>query len=440
MVIEKRVSKALVLENNTAEDVSRAMIEGGLQKDPFYIFDMDKAYQRVQYFKNMMPRIKIFYAVKSNDSDFMLKLAASLGLGFDCASPGEIHKVLKLKVSPLSIVFAMPTKSPEWMLYARQCGIKHTTFDNLCELNKIKQFWPDAKLLLRIRVHSDSVYDLGKKFGCDFETEAIDLLEEAAALNITVVGVAFHVGSGCSSPDSYVLGLQQVKQLFEHEDKAGRKMKIVDIGGGFLSDKTDRIDKVSKLVNNAIEELFPDPEVQVIAEPGRYLCDNSFTLYCNINTVRPVQVGDSSINMLYLNDGVFGCLRYNEPWHTVKRFRVHSEGEQLKPTVLWGPTCHPIDRVLDNLVIMLPACTIYDWLVFPSRGAYSMTMASRFSTLPEPHIRNVISQELFNILKDSKVLGLDDFLEQNIATPLPPTLPSIIVHSKILQTNYTLAV
>lgn len=61
MVIEKRVSKALVLENNTAEDVSRAMIEGGLQKDPFYIFDMDKAYQRVQYFKNMMPRIKIFY-------------------------------------------------------------------------------------------------------------------------------------------------------------------------------------------------------------------------------------------------------------------------------------------------------------------------------------------------------------------------------------------
>ncbi|CAG9569130.1 unnamed protein product [Danaus chrysippus] len=396
MVIEKRVSKALVLDNNTAEDVARAMIESGLQKNPFYIFDMDKAYQRIEYFKKMMPRIKIFYAVKSNDSDFMLKLAASLGLGFDCASPGEIHKVLKLKVSPL--------------------------------------------LLLRIRVHSDSVYDLGKKFGCDFETEATDLLEEAALLNLKVVGVAFHVGSGCSSPDSYVLGLQQVKKLFEHEAKAGRQMKIVDIGGGFLSDRTNSIDKVSKLVNDAIEELFPDPDIQVISEPGRYLCDNSFTLYCNINTVRTLQVGDSSINMLYLNDGVFGCLRYNEPWHTVQRFQAQLEGEELKPTVLWGPTCHPIDRILDNTVIMLPPCTINDWLVFPSRGAYSMTMASRFSTLPEPHIRSVISQELWNIIKDSKVFSPDDFLEQNIATPLPTTLPSIIVHSKILQTNYTLSV
>lgn len=27
---------------------------------------------------------------------------------------------------------------------------------------------------------------LGDKFGCDFETEAIDLLEEAAALNLKV--------------------------------------------------------------------------------------------------------------------------------------------------------------------------------------------------------------------------------------------------------------
>ncbi|CAG9563322.1 unnamed protein product [Danaus chrysippus] len=438
MVYEKRVSKALVLENNTSEDVARAMIESGLQKEPFYIFDMDKAYQFIQHFRKMMPRIKMFYAVKSNDSCMMLKLAASLGVGFDCASPGEIYRILKLKVSPQSIILAVPTKTPEWISYARQSGIKHATFDNICELKKIKQYWPEANLLLRIRVHGDSVYDLGKKFGCDFETEAIDLLEEAARFNIRVVGVAFHVGSGCTSPDSYVMGLQQAKQLFEHEAKAGRKMEIVDIGGGYMSDKIERIDEVSKLINKTLDELFPDPNIQVIAEPGRYLCDKAFTLYCNINTVRPVKVGDSSMNMLYLNDGLFGCLRYNEPWHTVKRYKECKEGEQLEPVILWGPTCDSVDRVMENVEVMLPPCTTDDWLIFPNQGAYTMTLASDFSSLPEPRIRSVISQQLCDKIKESEVFDSDDFFKQDIAEPLPSSLPPLVTQSKVMDSNYTL--
>lgn len=32
--------------------------------------------------------------------------------------------------------------------------------------------------------------------------------------------------------------------------------------------------------------------------------------------------GGEAVNMIYMNDGLFGTLRYNEPWHTVKRFEV----------------------------------------------------------------------------------------------------------------------
>lgn len=42
------------------------------------------------------------------------------------------------------------------------------------------------RLLIRIRVESDCVYKLGEKFGCDFETEATDLLDEAANLGLHV--------------------------------------------------------------------------------------------------------------------------------------------------------------------------------------------------------------------------------------------------------------
>lgn len=55
------VTPAFVLEQHTPDDVARAMIEGGQQVQPFYIFNLDEAYRRVQHFKELMPRVKIFY-------------------------------------------------------------------------------------------------------------------------------------------------------------------------------------------------------------------------------------------------------------------------------------------------------------------------------------------------------------------------------------------
>ncbi|XP_013140613.1 PREDICTED: ornithine decarboxylase 2-like [Papilio polytes] len=290
-------SGAFVLTTHSPTEVARTLIDSGRQKEPFYVFDMDEAHRRIQHFKTQMPRVQIFYAMKSNDSDFMLKLAIASGLGFDCASPGEIHKLRQLNVNPTSIIYAMPSKTAEQMIYARDSGVLHTTFDSSYELKKIKQYWPDARLLVRIRVEGKSVYNLGEKFGCGHDTEAIKLLDEAAALGLKVVGVAFHVGSACSSVDSHENGLRYAKALFDHEAKAGRRMNIVDIGGGFLSDRTDRVDQAAKLINKALDEYFPDKTVQVIAEPGRYVCDSSYTLYCSINNVKQTKADDDNYDI-----------------------------------------------------------------------------------------------------------------------------------------------
>ncbi|CAH2092229.1 unnamed protein product [Euphydryas editha] len=436
-------SSVLILDNKTPVDVAKAMIENGNQKEPFYLFSLDETYRRIQHFKKMMPRVQIFYAMKANDNEKMLKLAATAGLGFDCASPGEISKILKLNVSPLSIIFAIPTKTPEWMNFARESGVKHTTFDTSYELKKIKQYWPDASLLIRIKVDGESIYKLGKKFGCDFETEAIDLLEEAAALDLKVVGVAFHVGSACSSADSHIVGLRQARALFDHETKAGRGMSIVDIGGGFLSDRTDRIDLVSKLINSTLEELFPDPEIQVIAEPGRYLCDSSCNLYCSINNVRKATREGKAVNMIYMNDGLFGTLRYNQPWHTVKRFEKEADvtKNDLEKTILWGPSCDSTDRVMQNVDVLLPRCTPLDWLVFSTQGAYTFGYASYFSCIEKPLIRSVISKELWNNIKDSEFFNPEEFIiDPDISSPLPSTIPPITKSAQVSNSNNTLKV
>ncbi|CAH0721493.1 unnamed protein product, partial [Brenthis ino] len=395
--------QVLVLNGNTPEDVAKALIKGGRQKEPFYIFDLDEAFRRIEHFQKMMPRVQIFYAMKSNDSDKMIKLAAALGLGFDCASPGEINKILKLNVSPQSIIFAVPTKTTEWMTYAREVGVRHTTFDTSYELKKIKQYWPNASLLLRIKVESDCLYKLGDKFGCDFETEAIDLLEEAAALRLKVVGVAFHVGSACSSIDSHENGIRQARALFDHEAKAGRKMFIVDIGGGFMSDHISKIDEVSKIINR-------DKKGEIV-------------------------------NMVYINDGIYGTLRFIEPWHKVKRFERQSDviTEKHEKTILWGPSCDSTDQVMKNFNIFLPRCTPLDWLVFTLQGAYTFGFSSRFSCLKMPLIRSVVSEKLWNNLKSNKAFDPEDFVtNQDLSTPLPSTLPPLINNENPLKLNHTL--
>lgn len=54
-------NQVLVLNKHKPEDVAKALIEGGRQKEPFYVFDMDEAYRRILYFQKMLPRVQIFY-------------------------------------------------------------------------------------------------------------------------------------------------------------------------------------------------------------------------------------------------------------------------------------------------------------------------------------------------------------------------------------------
>ncbi|KAJ0179521.1 hypothetical protein K1T71_005233 [Dendrolimus kikuchii] len=417
---------AFIVDNITPHDVAKSIIDGR-QREPFYIFDMDETWRLIKNFKEKLPRVEIFYAVKANDADIMIKLAVAMGLGFDCASPGEISKIIQLNVRPTSIIYAVPAKTPEQMVYARTVGVRHTTFNTSCELKKMKQYWPDAKLLIRIRVDSDCVYKLGEKFGCDYDTEAKPLLDEAAALGLHVKGVAFHVGSACFSEQSYVVALKQSKALFDYEKSAGRHMDILDIGGGFFADSIGSFEKAANLINKYIDELFPDPDIQIVAEPGRYLCETAFTLYCNINSVRQSIQNDKRLNMVYINDGIHGTLRSYEEWHSVQKLE-QQDNEVLEDTILWGPSSDLNDRMKQ---VQLPRCTPNDWLVFKMQGCYSLVFAGRFSGFETALTRPVISTDLWYQIKNCSVFTPFDFvLNPDISAPLPSTLPPLIPQRK----------
>ena len=229
----------------------------------------------------------------------------ALGLGFDCASKNEIETVLKLGVDPSRIIYAQPCKTKSYVRYAAQSGVKQMTFDNADELYKTKQLFPDAELYLRILTDdSASLCRLSQKFGAALDTTA-ELLELAKKLELNVVGVAFHVGSGASDPKAFIKAVQDARFVFDQASALGFNMHTLDVGGGFTGDVT--FEPMAAVLSTALDEYFP-PHIRVIGEPGRYYVSTAFTIACHViarRTVTDATLGTTSY-MLYLNDGVYG--------------------------------------------------------------------------------------------------------------------------------------
>jgi ornithine decarboxylase len=228
-------------------------------------------------------------------------LLAALGAGFDCASKNEILQVLALDVDPSQIIYANPCKATSFISNAAKVGVELMTFDNLDELFKVARNHPDAKLVVRILTDdSKALCRMGIKFGASLATVP-SLLEKAKELGLDVVGVSFHVGSGCYDPTVYTDAIRRARVAFDMGKDAGFNFKLLDVGGGF---EDSLFEKAASILQEAIHVYFPHRDgMRIIAEPGRFYVSTAFSLATNIIARRrphldtPAKGSDESIAM-----------------------------------------------------------------------------------------------------------------------------------------------
>ena len=79
-------------------------------ENPFYVLDIGKVIDRHQFWKEHLPRVTPFYAVKSNPDKVIIGCLAKLGCGFDVASLEEMKNVNSLGVEPDRMIFAHCSK------------------------------------------------------------------------------------------------------------------------------------------------------------------------------------------------------------------------------------------------------------------------------------------------------------------------------------------
>uniref|UniRef100_A0A1A9UZ43 ornithine decarboxylase n=1 Tax=Glossina austeni TaxID=7395 RepID=A0A1A9UZ43_GLOAU len=380
--------------------------------EALFICDLTKIKEKYVTWQKYMPRVKPYYAIKCNDDDLVIKTLADLGTGFDCASRNEIKQILDIGVQPERIIFANPCKLTSHIKYARSNQVLNGTVDNEFEMYKLHKHYPQSNLIIRFRCEAEEVQcPLGEKFGCDAEQDASVLMLLAKSLQLNVTGISFHVGSGCKDFPAYDRAINIAKKLFKFGELLGYDMNLLDIGGGFPGSSDENfkvvsfsseilkrkllvfiyalhIPQIAAIVNKSLNRYFPDRKVNVIAEPGRFFVAAAYTLICKVHAKREVRSpNDNKLlrKMYYLNDGVYGsfnCILYDHQHVTVEHFLDKDSYLPSFKTLIWGPTCDALDKIIEDTE--LPDLCCGDLLAFPNMGAYTIPIASPFNGFMSP--------------------------------------------------------
>ena len=332
---------------------------------------------QLRRFRKALPRVVPYYAIKANSHPEILKTMVAEGASFDVASAAEMKAVLAAGAKPAEIIFANTVKSPEALKLAAARGVDLMTFDSEYELDKIAEYSPGARVLVRIAVPNiGSMVELGLKFGVD-PSDAISLLIKAFKMGLRPAGVSFHVGSQCLRGENYIEALEITAIIARDAQLKQLPFEILDIGGGFpvlTTGEDDPFDSMAEVVAGELDRLF-EPHVRVIAEPGRFIAGPAATL---ITSVVGKAIRENK-HWYYLDDGLYGTLSGQVFDHAKFDFKTLRQG-RTRLCSLAGPTCDSFDIIARG--VQMPELEIGDIVYVERIGAYSTVSATTFNGMP----------------------------------------------------------
>ncbi|GAI10453.1 unnamed protein product, partial [marine sediment metagenome] len=171
----------------------------------------------------------------------------------------------------------------------------------------------------------------------------------------------------------------KAKVLWDMAEKAGIKLCLLNIGGGYPINYTKtsiNIDIIERTIHKLIFEKFPE-DIEIHIEPGRSVVGDAGVLVSSV--IGKAKRYDE--DWLYIDVGVFnglmeslGGIRYS--------YIVESYKSNDKKWTLAGPSCDSFDVIDKN--IPLPEPDIGCLILILSSGAYTVSYASEFNGFSIP--------------------------------------------------------
>jgi diaminopimelate decarboxylase len=358
---------------------------------PFYCYSAGALRAAWQEFDQAMKgrNASLCYALKANSNLAVIKLFGDLGTGVDIVSVGEMRRALAAGIPPKKIVYSGVGKKPSELMAALEAGVGQINVESSSELETLNAVAGQlgVKAAITIRVNPDvdasthAKITTGRKenkFGID-----IDLARDAYALagklpNLTVVGVAMHIGSQLTTLDPYRDAIAKVRSLITQLRADGHRIDRFDIGGGlgivYADEKPPSIASFMQLVARETDGLG----CELTVEPGRRMVGEAGVLVAEVILVKPGVSKTFVIVDAAMNDLIRPTLY--EAWHDILPVRRPRPGAATIRCDIVGPVCESGDYLAQNRD--LAPLSAGDLVMVRSAGAYGAVMASSYNTRP----------------------------------------------------------
>jgi len=378
------------------------------QATPFYIYSQKVITTTYHNLKNTLSS-EIFFSVKANSNQAILKLMQSLGAGADTVSLGELERVLSVGFDPNKIIFEGVGKTKEDIEFAIHQNIRLINVESLEELKLINQLGQSFNKTINIGVRLNPDIDgltldkisTGKKtdkFGITLDqlTEFLKLAQSSHHINLK--GISCHIGSQIYDIAIFEKVFTTMKKTASFILSHNIQIDYVDLGGGFGVDYGEKSNKLNITnINKLIYSIFKNETYEISFEPGRYLIARAGIIITKILTSKK----NGGINYLITDAGMHTLIRpalYNVV-HRVTALQNNSKHNDIYTVA--GPICESSDIIAKD--ISLPNQQMGNHLIIHDAGAYGAVMASNYNSRGFPAEILIDKEKYFVIHRPEKI-------------------------------------
>jgi diaminopimelate decarboxylase len=368
-----------------------------------YCYDLTMLAEHVGAVVAALPdRCRMFYAMKANSLQPLLRALAPLVDGFEVASAGELAKARAVD-EHIPVLFGGPVKTAQAIAQALEQRVARLHVESVLELHRISEVATSvgaiAEVLLRVNLAGPfppatlSMAGGATQFGID-ESVLADAVRTAVRLpGIRLVGFHLHSLSNnlCAAAHLDMLDLYR-RKVTSWEEEFGVRCEVVNVGGGIGIDYGDLSARFNwafftRELRRLVEQTFPAHWREIDFECGRFL-----VAACGSYVVELLDIKrNHGVNYLLVRGGTHHfrlpvSWQHSHPFSVlpVERWRSRAPRPELRhePVTVVGELCTPKDVLARDVVV--PCARAGDVLIFHHAGAYGWEI-SHHDFLSHPH-------------------------------------------------------
>lgn len=372
---------------------------------PLFIYDLSIARSKLAQLRSALQGFAdVFYSVKANPNQEVIRFFVNEGAGLEIASGAEYLRARAAGCPPGRIFFAGPGKTDEELRLVLREGIGEIHLESFEEIDRLdvlaraEGVRPHVGLRINPEMSAQGgAMRMGGRaapFGFDEELlpEVVAEIEKRPSLHLQGV----HLYSGTQILDADTLARQWRHGLHVARKVAGllgRPLTTLDLGGGlgipyFAGDRSLCLESLQGHVAELRAELAATEELQgtsIVIEPGRYLIGPAGIYVCGVQSWKVSRgstfvVTDGGMHHHLAASGNLG--QFVKRDYPVVPATNLAANEFVQCSVV-GPLCTPLDTIGRD--VALPRMARGDLVVVLQSGAYALSASPNgFLSHPAP--------------------------------------------------------